>query len=266
MLYVSGRFNGHLRDVVILFCDEALWGGDRAMEGTLKGLITDDFLAIESKGVDLQRVRNYKRVIVATNNAWAVPRDLDDRRFLVLDIDDTVKEDAAYFGALHRQMTREGGAEALLFDLLNEPLDGFNPRQAPRRSNGFDLKIRSLSPVLGWWFECLWSGINMPNRSGGGDEQAPPGWWDETPTIDALHRDFVRWCEVHGKKIKESRMILGRELRKIVPHLRNYRPQGVRRYVVGPLEDCRKAFEIHSKSGREIWEEDETESVYSEEF
>jgi hypothetical protein len=39
--HLTGRFNGHLADVLFLFVDEAFWAGDKAGEGTLKALVTE---------------------------------------------------------------------------------------------------------------------------------------------------------------------------------------------------------------------------------
>ena len=71
--HVVGNFNGHLRDVLLLFADEAFFAGDRAADGVLKGLITEPSLMIERKGVDAVRAPNLLRVIMATNSDWAVP-------------------------------------------------------------------------------------------------------------------------------------------------------------------------------------------------
>ena len=47
--HLTGNFNAHLRDCVMLFADEAFFAGDRAGEGVLKALITEPSLPIEGK-------------------------------------------------------------------------------------------------------------------------------------------------------------------------------------------------------------------------
>jgi hypothetical protein len=56
--HVTGNFNAHLRNCSVLVLNEAVWGGDRSQAGPLKGLITDDFLPIVAKGVDVVHARN----------------------------------------------------------------------------------------------------------------------------------------------------------------------------------------------------------------
>jgi hypothetical protein len=45
-----GRFTGHLANKIIIFANEATWGGDKQSEGVLKALITDKIRFIEHKG------------------------------------------------------------------------------------------------------------------------------------------------------------------------------------------------------------------------
>ncbi|MFU8858384.1 MAG: primase-helicase family protein [Deferrisomatales bacterium] len=264
MEHVAGRFNGHLRDVLVLFCNEALWGGDRAKEGNLKALITDEYLAIESKGVDLVRVRNYKRIIVGSNHDWAVPRDTGDRRYQVFDVRSTRKEDYAFFGELERQMTEGGGMRALLHDLLHLDLVGFQPRALPDRSAGFDINIRSASTVVQWWHELLdqgWNteGIHTP------DGGRTPDWWDENPTARSLFDSYRRWCERMGKKHVEIAAIWAKELKRYLPHAKVNRARektaagswstGPRRWRLGELDDCRSAFQEQARVGPGLWDD-----------
>lgn len=44
--YLTGNFNSHLKDKLVVFCDEGFWGSNRSDEGVLKALITDDKIRI----------------------------------------------------------------------------------------------------------------------------------------------------------------------------------------------------------------------------
>jgi Family of unknown function (DUF5906) len=78
---LAGRFNGHLRDTVFLFADEAYWPGDKGAEGELKRLITEPTLNIESKGRDTVSVPNLLHVLMASNEDWVVPAGERERRY-----------------------------------------------------------------------------------------------------------------------------------------------------------------------------------------
>ena len=51
--HLTGHFNSHLKDKLMIFADEAVWGGDKKAEGMLKGLITEPSIPIEMKGKDV---------------------------------------------------------------------------------------------------------------------------------------------------------------------------------------------------------------------
>ena len=39
---VTGRFNAHMKDALLVHANEAIWGGDKASEGAIKAMITDE--------------------------------------------------------------------------------------------------------------------------------------------------------------------------------------------------------------------------------
>src|SRR6185437_10190114 len=76
--YVTGQFNAHMATCLLLQADEAVWAGDRAAAGRLKGLITSPIQQIEAKGVDPIRLPNYVRLIFTSNEDWVVPAGKDE--------------------------------------------------------------------------------------------------------------------------------------------------------------------------------------------
>jgi hypothetical protein len=129
-----GKFNGHLKDKVCLHANEATWGGDKRKEGGLKALITDPLRKCEMKGKDAFTVNNYARLLISSNNEWVVPADKDDRRFVFLNVSAEKKGDHEYFAQLMNCL-ENGGYEAVLYDLMNEDISGFNPTIKPSASN-----------------------------------------------------------------------------------------------------------------------------------
>jgi Family of unknown function (DUF5906) len=93
---LTGRFNASLGTSCAVFLDEALWAGDKKGEGTLKALITEPSFQMEAKFRDPIMVENRLRIMVASNNDWAVPTGVGDRRWFVLNVADT------YAGTKHR--------------------------------------------------------------------------------------------------------------------------------------------------------------------
>jgi Family of unknown function (DUF5906) len=112
--YITGQFNAHMASCLLLQADEAVWAGDKAAEGRLKGIITSETQMIESKGVDPIRLRNFLRVIMTSNEGWVVPAGMDERRFCVLDVGSGCAQNHEYFGEMDDELNA-GGRERLNF-------------------------------------------------------------------------------------------------------------------------------------------------------
>ena len=129
--HLTGNFNGHLRDYVLLFADEAFFAGDRAHVGVLKALITEPTLTIEAKFQNAVQMPNFVHLMMASNEDWVVPASLEARRFFVLEVSAAKANDHAYFAAIWAEM-EDGGYEAMLHDLLDHDLTFFNHRKRQR--------------------------------------------------------------------------------------------------------------------------------------
>ena len=155
--HFTGAFNAHMRTVLFLFADEAFFAGDRANEGALKGLITEDFRVNEGKGRDATLGRNRIHLMMASNNDWVVPAGANARRFAVFDVSSIHRQDFEYFAAVNGEMDTDGegaGISAMLYDLLRYPLDINLVRKAPETSGlHFLNRISSLRGPAKWLFE-----------------------------------------------------------------------------------------------------------------
>ncbi len=159
--HLVGAFNGHLRNCLLLFADEAFWAGDRHGESTLKGMLTERTIVIEQKGLDAVLWENRLHVIMAANAEWVVPASHDERRFAMFDVNGDRAGDRAYFTALHEELMQTGGLAAMLFDLLRVELGSWHPRHIIRTEALRHQKEMSLNPIAAWWEEFLQRGV-MP--------------------------------------------------------------------------------------------------------
>lgn len=225
---VTGRFSGHLADVLLVFANEAIWGGDKSAEGALKAMVTDPYSPIESKGKDIRSCANYKRLIVASNEDWAIPRGKGDRRFVICDVSAKRKEDRTYFSALMREL-RNGGYAALMHEMMTANLSNFDPAQLPAeiREAGWELAVRTSGSIDRWWFDVLQRGYlyyEEPAYAGGPDADDSAGYiWPDWLATEQVQTHYLRWCERHRVHHPESVETLGRALSRY--GLRNYRPR-----------------------------------------
>ena len=144
---ITGRFTGHLAPAIVLFANEALWhGGRKSQEGFLKAMITDARVRVERKGKDAIYVDNYRHVIVASNDDFAVPIGPNDRRYVYFEVSNERINDTPFYDAILCEL-RNCGAAALLYELFAIDIRGFNPRERPRGAHSSDLQSRSFGSI-----------------------------------------------------------------------------------------------------------------------
>lgn len=194
--HLTGQFNAHLRSCIYLFADEAFWAGDKQGESTLKGLITEDTVPIEKKGVDLEHVVNRLHIVMAANADWVVPASHDERRYAVFDVLEDRRRDKKYFDALNAEMAN-GGLEAMLYDLQRMELGDWHPRIGIDTPALQKQKEASLTPIADWFIGILQDGYAL-----GRDLRVPAA---------ALHT----MCKDSSGKLRDvSAQALGRFLKK----------------------------------------------------
>jgi hypothetical protein len=234
--HLTGHFNAHLKDALVVFADEAFWAGDKTAEGALKAMVTEELLPIEFKGKDTIYVRNYIRLMIASNHDWVVPAGLEERRFFVIDISEGRMQDGEYFAAIAGQMNN-GGREALLHHLQNYDLNGIDLRSYPQTDALREQKVHTMTAVQKWWCDCLTRGVVLTD-----DRE-----WKTRIPCDEVQEEFCKHAQRLGYSRRSSETELGMELNKLVPSLERNRPaiRGHRTYVydLPPLADCRVAFD-----------------------
>ncbi|NNM43015.1 MAG: hypothetical protein HKM07_01555 [Chlamydiae bacterium] len=248
---ILGRFNSHLMNAILVFADEAIWGGNKKEIGALKSLITEPKLFIEAKGKDGFWIENFKHLIVSSNEAWVVHLDPDDRRFFVLDVSSDRKEDTSYFNAIISQLDN-GGLEALMHDLLNEDLSGFDPKIMPENFAGFDMKLESAPSIDRFIYASLkegcWDHANVC-----------PSGEIKNLKIDDFYNNYKTWCERERQPILSKEQV-GKRLRAIIPGMTTKRtPREEDRarpviYIFPPIEECQGSFEKFYKQNSKIWD------------
>ncbi|MCB1783733.1 MAG: hypothetical protein KDI13_07015 [Alphaproteobacteria bacterium] len=114
---VAGSFNKHLQDKCIVFADEAFFAGNKQHAATLKTLVMDNEIFIHPKGVDGFMAKKCFRMIIASNDEHVIRAEIDDRRYLVLNVDaGENNQNSEYFGAIVDEW--ENGGKQALFQWL----------------------------------------------------------------------------------------------------------------------------------------------------
>jgi hypothetical protein len=216
--HLTGKFNGHLRDCVALFADEAFFAGNKQHEGVLKGLITEPTLPVEDKYKTVVEVKNALHVMMASNSDWVVPASQDERRYFVLDVADFRKGQMKYFADLEHQM-ESGGLAAMVWDLLRYDIKAFDPRQIPETGALVEQKLHSLDSLRRWWLAMLERGFVWSSRHGSSVFQR----WDRFWSTELLWRSYGQWCGEARPFDRKTRVQLGRMMAEVY---QPFRPRG----------------------------------------
>ena len=145
---ITGQFNLHLDNLILLYADEASWGGDRKESGAWKAFITEKIKGIEGKGKEIKKTINYARMMISSNAQWVTPTESDDRRHFILEVSNRFQNKPlltgqGQFDAYWRQVARISDS-ALLWELLNHKITS-NLRTAPVTAGLISQKIQSMT-------------------------------------------------------------------------------------------------------------------------
>lgn len=155
--YLSGQFNSHMENLLLMVLNEAFWSGSKEELGILKNLITEPTITIERKGVDSYDTKSRLRLAVIGNEGWLVPASDDERRYAVFNIGEDRMQDTVFFTALREGM-EAGGYRYLLTKLLAFDFSHINLREAPQTAGLLEQKERSLSPIEKLWYDYIYQG------------------------------------------------------------------------------------------------------------
>lgn len=233
---LTGQFNEHLSGKVLVFADESTWGGDLRAADKLKGMVTESTVPIERKFLPLVEEPSALHIVIASNNEWPIAIPKDDRRFMVLDVVATERQNDEHFGPLRAEL-KNGGLAAMLHDLLAHPIDEHALRHPPNTKGKRAVMAQSLKPIEHWWFEKLITGVLLTE-----DE----GWPSQVPKA-ALHHNYLEFLNNHHttRAQRSTQTELGRFLKKFVPMVETQRlvlAEGSQQYVwcLPLLENCRR--------------------------
>lgn len=256
-MLLTGRFNGHCKDALLVFADEAFFAGDKTAVGKLKGLITEPTNFVEPKFVGAFPVANHINLIMASNEKWVVPAGEDARRFCVLDVSNEELGNHAYFAEIQRIMD-SGGRAAMLHDLLALDISGVNLRDFPRTEALMDQKTRGLDSVGRFWLECLLTG-KLSLTDVDGKPVYADGFDSYLDDKRSLYDGYLLYCRGHKVNHPVDYSHFFAALRDYCPGVSDVRRRkdgavGSRQTLFPKLGICRDAFEVRL-GGKIDWDE-----------
>jgi hypothetical protein len=83
-----GRFNGIIRAKKLIVLNECDMTGSEwhSANNQLKGLITEPYISVEEKGIDIKHINDFAGYMILSNHAMPIRIELGDERFVALDV------------------------------------------------------------------------------------------------------------------------------------------------------------------------------------
>ena len=167
----------------------------------------------------------------------------------MFEVSDKKIGDRGYFNRLFKQM-KNGGREAMLYDLLKMKISDVDLRTVPRTKGLIDQIIYSMSDTEKFWYYRLFEGAILPGDSD----------WRDGEQIELVNLSiaFKNYQEQIRSKIGIDDSQLSKQLTRLCPGVKRQRTviegKRVTCLVFPPLDDCRQAFE--RQIGKEVdWED-----------
>lgn len=276
MEHLTGKFNAHQAAALLIHVEEGIWAGDKSAVGPLNSVITSPTIRIEKKGLDTFELDSYCRVIITTNERWAVPATKGERRYAVYEVSGDKAKNTKYFAKIAEEKEGSGPA-ALLHFLMHYDLTGFDVRNPPETEGLANQKMAGLKGVEKFWYDVLAEG-DLPSSDGDylfpdlenhGDEEPAAGWRETWKRVwsGELYAAYEAWHKKHRHQGEiESSDIVGRMISIMCPSRTRKRKavgsRGTRReyfYSFPPVRRAREEFATWLESEIEWGDEEENE-------
>jgi hypothetical protein len=242
---IYGRFRDHLQNRIMLALEEVTYGNDRRHTGTLNDYITGKTLKAEKKNGPILDLTNVMRIFMTANPGHTIPATTDERRYMVLHVNNTHQQDHSYFAAIQNELNN-GGYEAFMYELENGSIDDFNCREALHTDALVDQIRRGQTTEEKWWDELLMKGVLYFNEK---DNKIKA---DDTIWVcsgrEVLRQDYFKFMKkYYSRATPLTETQIGRRLREFLPLVVNGR--------VVMNDDGRSVISIieEKRSGKEKW-------------
>lgn len=200
---VFGRFNGSLKEVLLIKFEEADFETNRRNEGALKALITSTHASYEAKNENAVTLRSYCRCVMTTNNVVPMVVSDTNRRFMMVQASGENVGKTEYWERVHTELAKPESKSAYFDYLMNKDISQFNPRKFPK-TEYMEETVAATRPPTAEFFQREVE--KAEGRASVGDEPV-----DELLTWKA--RDMITKIN-ESAKFQLSDQRFGREMKK----------------------------------------------------
>ncbi len=228
------KWNALVSGKVVVFADEAFFAGDKENTGALKRIITEPTITVSRKHLDSTEEANCIHLFMATNEDWAIPAGIGERRFFALRVRDDKQQDASYFTPLYHEM-ENGGDRAFLYMMRRYPTSIAEIRHVPKTEELRTQQDQTLPIHLKWLQECLWEGL------------IGQVIWDAVDVpVQRIYEAYKMWAKDRGARYEDIKGF-SMKVHHLMSASKNYSPRinGVKTKCLKlfPLDQARAVFD-----------------------
>ena len=187
---IYGSFNGLMANSFLVNINEISKKEFIDCMGFLKGLVTDNKLPINQKGVPQYYIHSYHRFIMSTNNKDPIKLEMDNRRFFMCRSSDELCSNKPYFKDFYEKIQDPSFLKSIFSYYKTLPnVSNFNDQLIPVSEYQLQIQLSNISDVEKWIrsFVLVHSNVKLVEM-----------------LIHELYRAFNQWGEIEGLEHKTS--------------------------------------------------------------
>jgi hypothetical protein len=238
--HILGKHATSLQNKVLCVLDEADYDQLKPHLNVIKSLMTDENLNLNPKNKDLCTTRSLIRIMLTTNVPKPIHLEAGDRRWVVLEVNDSKKGDTAYFQKLGKSLD-DKAARAFYQFLMKFDLSGYTSFEARRPDTQIcrEMKEGNLSAFHTFLsHECMRHAGETPlflpvEKEAGGSTETPEKIPEKTESClsGSMFDKFKEWAAGANFSVGGyTKTHLGQDFTKII----NKNDAGVERKRSGP--------------------------------
>ncbi|GBC17422.1 D5-like helicase-primase [Rhizophagus irregularis DAOM 181602=DAOM 197198] len=206
---VMGRFNAAVRAKKLIILNECDMSGKEwhGANNRLKSLITEPYISIEEKGIDVKVIDDFAGYMILSNHAMPIRIEMGDERFVALNVSAKYKGNREYFGSLVKVLENPDTASSFMSYLLSRDLTSFNPRSIPdtqMKQELIEASIPNPQRFIQYYLEMMWP--------------------DNCDTLEIpctnFYSTYQNWCSEKGENKTLSDNKFGMEIKQFIPKTR----------------------------------------------
>ena len=208
---VFGRFNGSLKECILLKFEEADFETNKKNESGLRGLITGTHTSYESKNENAVTLRSYCRPVMTTNAFIPFVMTDTDRRFFMIRPSNEKVGDREFWNSVYAVLDTPEAKNAYYHYLMNRDISTFNPRGFHKTEYSHEV-VAATRPMIAQFFQRAIERRDGRVAVGDGSitDEMEVLDWKARDLLDAINRDA---------KYPYNEQKFGREMKKFMPTL-----------------------------------------------